>query len=66
MQREEASETHWSYSTRQSLTVAPHYASPYNNRAQVREGRREEKRREREREREREGEVCLVLRVYVL
>ena len=50
----------------QAVIVAPNYASPYNNRAQVREGRREEKRREREREREREGEVCLVLRVYVL
>jgi hypothetical protein len=32
----------------QAITVAPNYASPYNNRAQVR-GREEERERERER-----------------
>ena len=47
----------------QAVTVAPNYASPYNNRAQVREGGREKEReggreggRERARERERESE----------
>ena len=39
----------------QAITVAPNYASPYNNRAQVRGGRKREGRREGGRERGKEG-----------
>ena len=40
----------------QAITVAPNYASPYNNRAQVRGGRETEREGGGEGEREREGE----------